>query len=1084
MLTIRYSPDWKYNETQAVSSVCESTVENGEILLVPEQRSFDTEWLLCEHGGDRISRFAEVLSFTRLASRVLSVVGGCAVPTLEKSGRLIAMAGALEQIRSRLKIYGSHVTKPEFLLQLLQVVDEFKGYGVRPEAVQALPLEGTLAQKMEELCLIVESYESLCGSARQDPASRLDLLTDALWESDYAAKKRFTVAGFTDFTGQELAVLEALLCQARDVTVYLTLDHVQKGMQVFSVPRQTAADLLKLAKKHGISARTERLAPEAVDSPLSFLAGELFSSGRSVWDAPAPELSLFTAQSAGEEVLNLTGCVQALIRGGLRYRDLAVVCTSMELYRPLLEVQFFRGNIPCYVSGNSDILAEPVIRSVLAALEAASTGMEPDTVAEYLKSGISGLSADACDLLENYAFTWKLRGRAWDKPFTLHPDGFRKERTDDSDARLARLEEYRQLAVVPLLKLRAALSGAACTEAQVLALADFLEEIGLERRLGERVNTLQAEGAFRQAQEYAQLYEILSQTMEQIYGVLGQTQRTPEEFFRFFRCALSRHSIGTIPASLDCVRVGDLSSMRGARAKVLLLLGADAGSFPAADGEHGLLSDAERRVLKQAGLPVAPDDAMRLDRSLLTIYTLLTAPTERLYVSCSEGSESYLFSRLRAMFPQCGRREYAPLPVSALSAASAVAALPEAMRGDYLAKLPELRDAEASLRERLGYSRGQLSSSTVQGLYGQTLRLSASKIDRFASCRLAYFLNYGIKAKELRPAEVDAPIYGTLVHWVLEQLVCKVMEEGGFAAATEERLSELTQHYIRDFVTQELGGLEENGARAAYVIERSFDEILKIVLDLWTELRQSAFVPAGVEVRFAGAQAITVHGALADCVITGFVDRVDLYKAKDGQTYLRVIDYKTGKKTLDYTDILNGVGLQMLIYLFALTGGESFGDALPAGVLYVPARYPVINKTSKLSDEELAKERAEKLRRSGLVLQNAEILQAMEPADAPVYLPITLGRNGRLRGRLATDEGFTLLKQFVTRQLADMTDALFSGDLTPNPYSRSVDDSSCTYCEFKAVCHVTGGSIPVRKLKTTPPELFWEKVEQEVLHRG
>ena len=1075
MLTIRYSPDWKHNQIRAVSSVCEAKTGNGQILLVPEQRSFDTEWLLCELGGDRISRFAEVLSFTRLADRALSYAGGCAIPTLEKSGRLIAMAAALEQIRSRLKIYGNHITKPEFLLQLLQIVDEFKSYGIRAEDAARLGLQGTLAQKMDELCLIVEAYESVCSGARQDPASRLDLLTETIYDSDYAEGKEITVEGFTDFTGQELAVLEALLLHAKSVTVYLTLDRLKTGAQVFSVPRDTAAALLHLAQKHGVPTKTEALAQNHTASPLTHLASELYAAKRSVWEAPAPQLNLITAQNACEEAELLTGFLQRLVHAGERYRNIAVVCTNSELYRPLLEVWFSRCGIPSYFSGSRDLLTSPVIRAVLAALEAATTGMEQDAVAEYLKSGFSGLAADDCDRLENYAFRWRLRGGAWDKPFTLHPDGFNREQTDDSRDRLAALEQSRQLAILPLLRLRGALSAADSTEAQVLALAEFLERIGLERQLSERVRLLREVGSFQQAQEYAQIYEVLCLTLEQIYGVIGQTQRTPEEFFRFFRCALSQHSIGTIPATLDCVRVGDLSEMRSVRAKRLLLLGADSNSFPSAEASAGLLSDTERRILKQAGLPIAPDSAERLDRSLLTIYTVLTAPTEQLYISCIEGAESYLFSRLRALFPTCETQRVSPLPVSRLASAAVIAPLPEQTQQAYVQAIPGITEDAAALQARSSYSRGKLSSETVRRLYGETLRLSASKIDKFASCRLSYFLNYGLKAQERRVAEVDAPIYGTLVHWVLENLVRQVMQEGGFAKVPEERLRELTEQFIRQFVAQELHGLEENSARAAYIIQRSFEEIHAIVLTLWDELRNSDFLPAGVEVRFAGTQAITVHGLLADCIITGFVDRVDLYIAQDGRTYLRVIDYKTGKKVLDYTDILSGVGLQMLIYLFALTDGGSYDGAQPAGVMYVPASYPVIYKTSRLSDEALGKARRDTLRRSGLLLQNEEVLRAMDPNETPVYLP---------KGSLASEDDFSLLKRFVTNQLSDMTDALFSGDLTANPYERSEYDGSCKYCEYKSVCHVSGGGIPVRELKATSEKQFWEKVEQEVQTHG
>ena len=245
MLTVRYNPNWKENARLAVESLCTLPEEARGILIVPEQNSFDAEWALCERGGDTVSRRAEVLSFTRLAARVFSVAGGAAVPTLDKSGRMIAMAGALELLRPKLKLYGAHIAKPEFLEQLLKVVDEFHAYGLDAAAVRKArdELSAPLSEKLEELCLILELYDTVCARSALDPATRLDRLRGALWESDFARGLSVAVEGFTDFTAQELAVLVVLAQRAEAVTVWLCCDSLQGGQNVFSVRRATARPL-------------------------------------------------------------------------------------------------------------------------------------------------------------------------------------------------------------------------------------------------------------------------------------------------------------------------------------------------------------------------------------------------------------------------------------------------------------------------------------------------------------------------------------------------------------------------------------------------------------------------------------------------------------------------------------------------------------------------------------------------------------------------------------------------------------------------------------------------------------------------
>lgn len=1084
MLRFCYAPQRRAVSDFALSVICENAARgtDRQILIVPEQFSFETERRLCVRGGDSIPRFAEVLSFSRLADRVFSVVGGACVRTLDQSGRLIAIAGALEQVRSRLKIYGTYITKPEFLLQLLQISDEFKSYGVSSDAVcRVFPaLTGTLAEKMEELTLILEAYDAVCSGARLDPMMRPELLAAALTESDYADDREIVVDGFTDFTAQELQILCALMRTARCVTVCLCCDDPIYGQSVFSPVRDTVKALSRLADKYGISCTREAVSVHMGTDCLSHLAQHLFSPELPIWDAPAPSVLLSDADTVYDECLCAVGQLQRLLSDGARLREIAVACTD-GAYLPVLENLLSRYRLPAYFSGAQDVLQKSVLRGVLSALRAAASGMDADDVADYLNSGISGLSADACDRLKNYAFVWRLRGSAWEGEFTRDPRGYTGADPAQTACLLEGLNDARRLAVSPLLLLKEELSAARNTARQVLALNRFLERIDLRRQLSDRAAALSGQNRLQQSQEYAQLYGILTDTMEQVYGVLGETVRTPEEFFSFFRAALSQHTIGTVPATLDCISVGLLSEMRNTRAEHLLLLGASDGLLPSGAPTVGLLSDAERKVLTDAGLTLAPDAGARLERELLCAYTVLTAPTKTLYVSCKTDQPGYLFERLKKMLPRCRTVCPPPLPVTPLQAAELALC-----RGADLSGYSELTVHTDDLRRRAAYSPGRLSQKTVEVLYGRKIRLSASKIDKFASCKYAFFLRYGLSAAERKEAAVDAPIFGTFVHEVLEKTARQVMAEGGFHTVSEQRLDELAGGYAEQFIRERLNGTDGKSERELSLLRRNLEEIRGVVRELWEELRQSEYLPEDFELEFSGESAVELSGETASCRIVGMVDRVDLYRA-DGKTYLRIIDYKTGTKTFDYTDILSGIGLQMLIYLFALQSqaDERFGGTVvPAGVLYFPAKLPILSDTEKPSSENAEQARRSQLRRKGLLLDDERSLQAMEPTEeTPRYLPYKVLRSGERSGDLATGEQITLLKNYVFRTLADMTDEIFGGTLTPNPYARGASDGACKYCEYRTVCHIDSGKIEVRSLKTTSAARFWETLEKEAEHR-
>ena len=1091
MLTVKYSPDWRTNARLAVNSLCTLPADSRGILIVPEQNSFDAEWALCEQGGDTISQRAEVLSFTRLASRVFSAVGGAAVPTLDQSGRLIAIAGALELLRPKLRLYGAHIAKPEFLEQLLRVVDEFHAYGLDAAAVRRAKeeLSEPLSQKLEELCLILELYDAVCAKAAQDPSTRLDRLRDALWESDFAAGLHVTVEGFTDFTGQELAVLEALAARSAELTVWLCCDRLREGQSVFAVPRATASALRELAKRAGVPFRDAAQPTDRREPALDHLARKLFSSRTEPWSEATDRVKLLPAADPAEECELALGRVQELIQGGARWREIGIAYTDANLYEALLENLLDRYRVPAYLSGDRELLRHGVVRAVVYALQAAACGMEAEDVCEYLRSGCAPLTRDEADRLENYAYIWVLRGSRWDTPFDKNPAGpsLTPLEPEALTALLEPLNRAREAALVPLLRLKNELRAAPDTGGQVRALEHFLESIGLEYRIAEQAGALAAAGDLRRAQALTQLYELLLSVMEQIYGVLGGSARSPEEFCRLFRAALTQGSVGTIPATLDALRAGQLSAMRNAKLEHLILLGASDGLLPAWETGGGLLSDADRRHMKAAGLPAAPDSEARIDRDLLTAYTIFTAPSETLAVSCDRDAPSYLFTRLSELFPRRNDACPRPMPADEFGAAALLAGSGEAGRAA-LEAIPALRHAAEALRARAAYEPGSLDRAAVEALYGSSLSLSASKVDKLAACKFGYFLQYGLKLQERKQASVDPAMYGTLVHYVLEHTVEDVEGEGGFALVPEERVLALARHWYDRFVEEVLGGLASYTNRGSYLMERSFSEVEHVVRDLSRELAQSKFIPTLFEQEFKDQTAIPITGDLAVGSLMGVVDRVDLYTTERGKTYLRVVDYKTGRKDFDYTDILSGMGLQMLIYLFALTreAARFYGRELePAGVLYFPARYDVESTKGRLDPLEAEQAHRKKLRRKGLLLDVEEVLQAMEPGADPVYLPYKISRKtGERSGDLADERQLNLVEGHVRHTLGALADSLWSGTIAPDPYWRGDEHNACRWCPYRSVCRVDSGEVRLRRLRAVSGAEFWNALEKEAKERG
>ena len=554
--------------------ICENAAggREGQIFVVPEQFSHEAERRLCELGGDTISRYAEVLSLSRMADRVASVHGGAAAAYLDRGGRVLAMALAAEQTASRVKLFAAVLRKPEFLAELVQMVEEFQSYCLQPgDLLQAASrAEGQFSQKLEELALLYESYLAVCDTGRADPAERLQVLHTALVDTDWAADRCFYFDGFTDFTGAELAVLQALMRQGQDVWVALTLGDMD--LPVFRAARQTMQSIRQLAVRYEVPVKVYPCGKHKKRaSDVQTLLDVLFGSAETRYSSLG-NLSFRRFDHADEECRHAVHRVKELAAAGVRYRDITIACTDFTTYEPLLRAAMETAGVPGYYAGESDILAKPVLSAVLGALTAASGNLDYQEAALYLKSGLPLLEQDRCDRLDCYAYLWNIRGSQWGKEFTFHPQGFGLPWTPQDEMLLAQLEQDRVTAMEQLLQLRRSLQRAANTGEMVLAVDRFLEQLCLRRRLQEQAQRHMEQGRGQLAQELQQLHEILCDALEQTYLILGTTTRTPDDFVRLFRLLLTQYRVGTIPAGLDQVHVSSLPDLRHRRTGHLLVL--------------------------------------------------------------------------------------------------------------------------------------------------------------------------------------------------------------------------------------------------------------------------------------------------------------------------------------------------------------------------------------------------------------------------------------------------------------------------------------------------------------------------------
>ena len=1072
-----------------------------QILLVPEHASHLAEVDLCRVCGPTASRHAEVLSFRRLADRVLSITGGSADVTLDAGGKLLTLQKALAEVAPELTVYRRPSQKPAFLQQLLDLFDELRCYQVTPETLysSSQAIESATGAKLRDLSLLFGAYEARLRRPGLDARDKMTKLCENLEASHYAEGKDIFLDGFTYFNAQERAVLGVLLRQAGSVTVTL-LGEPNSRQEIFEPTLKTLAQLQRLAKDAG--SRVELKVLEAQDpTALGHLERCFFGPVRA-FEGDCSAIRLLEAGTVYSEVEQTAADILRLTAAGkCRFRDITVAARNMGDYMATIETVFARYGIPAYISRRSDILEKPVLSLLTGVLAAMSSGYEYEDMFRWLKTGLAGLTAEECDRLENYVLKWEIHGQMWlrDLDWTENPDGYGAPWNEKRQEELAEVNGLRRRVRDLLQPLAEGMKAAQTAGEKVEELYSFMERLSLRSALEDQMHDQAEAGRMQMAEETAQLWDILCGVLDQFVEILGDEPMDLEEFTRLFRQILTQYSVGTIPVSLDQVSVSEITRNDRHTTKYLFLLGVNDHVIPDAGQSGGILTDDDREELTLLGVELAPGGMERIGIELQNLYAALTQPTEGITVSYPvtdvSGAElrpAFVVDRIKRLFPavsiekESADKEYRLTAV--LPALEAAGIMPGgklwqffAQEGGYEAHLNAMHRA-AAIR------RGALSPESVRTLYGQRISMSASRAERLRSCHFAYFMEYGLRAKPRTPAAFDAPQIGTFLHFLLENVTGEVLRLGGFGEVGEKDLHALVRKYMDQYVEQEFQNFKEKSARFRYLFSRLRTTAYAVIDQVAEELGCSDFVPLAFELGFGEGKdipSVVISEPGAELRLGGKVDRVDGW-VKDGKLYLRVVDYKSGKKSFDLGAVRMGLDIQMLLYLFTLQkeGKAYFGqDVEPAGILYLPARDEVLPAQRTITAEKLKAMRDKELRRSGLLLAEPAVLQAMEhdALQEPHFLPLQVKKDGSISGSIASSAQLGKLAKHVEKQLHQIAQEIRDGNIDADPCCKNEEDTPCRYCDWASACHFADGKNGdrLRLIQPLRSDEFWKLMDEE-----
>lgn len=1070
-------------------------------VIVPEQFTMQTQKTLVEMHPDKGILNIDVLSFERLAFRVLEEVGGDMRRILEETGKNMVLQKLVQIHQKDLVYLKNQMKKPGYLDEVKSLISEFMQYEVDREELDRMQErcedQVLLSMKLKDVTVLYNAFREYLSGHYMTGEEVLDVLAKQIPFSEKIRGSVFLLDGFTGFTPVQNEVIRELLAVCREVAVTVTMDvreplfTREKPHQLFYMSHRMIRTLSELAggTEDPVWVRPGEKSRFSDAPALRFLEQNLFRYRKEVYDREQEEIFLFSAAGPHREMEETARRISRLVRErGMRYGEIAVITGNLKEYGSIARQVFENSGIPCFIDEKHSILMNPFVEYLRAALEMVTSGFTYESVFRYLRCGMSDITREETDRLENYVIALGIRGfRNWKERLVRIYRGMAEESVME-------LNQARERFVGETGELAEGFSGKKKTIGEYCrCLYGFIVRSRIQEKLKKQEEIFKRQGEKAMEKEYAQIYGIVMELLDKMAEILGDEPASPEEFRQILETGMTQAQVALIPPSMDQVLVGDMERTRLKDIRALFFVGVNEGNIPKNTESGGILTERDRDFFADQGVELAPGPKELMNMQRFYLYLNLTKPDEYLCLSFSrsdaageKASPAYLIHTLERLYPG----------LTVLRAEEQGEELLETPDTGFEYLLEKLGDQEESLADPLfeelyswylrqpEYSarvkklteaafiknpRDRIGKSVAKALYGEVSLHGATRLERYAACAYAHFLRYGMMLTERAEYEFRAMDMGNVIHQALEKFAGELRSRGLEWKTVSDRERDRLAEDCLDRVAADYGNtILKSSARNQYMIRRT-ERILKRTLwALQEQLKQGDFQPEGFEVSIGG----------------GRIDRMDVLK-EDNRVYVKIIDYKTGNTSFDLVSLYHGLQLQLVIYMDAALEAEKKihpgCQVEPAGMFYYNVKDPMLREDVEEDMDKIRPGLLKELKMNGLLAGDRDVIDRMD--RTLVSLPVAYNKDGSFRSgsSVADTEQFRILSDYVKKKISGLREEILGGDAEVSPYELG-KNNACTYCPYQGACGFDK-KIPgyeYRRLKEFPDGEIWKEMTKEV----
>lgn len=1079
-------------------------------VIVPDQFTMQTQVDMVAKSGNRGGIMnIDVLSFSRLAHRIYEETGAEGKLVLDDTGKSLILRKLAGDIKDTIPYIGANLKRDGFIGEVKSVISEFMQYGVSPEGVDELIAvtggKGMIATKLNEIKTIYGAFRDYIRDTYITSEESMDVLARELDKSELIKGSVVCLDGFTGFTPVQMKVLRKLMVLCEKVYITLTLEEGKENCvqeDLFWFTAKSYKSIIKAANDCGVTIEKNEYLKKNVrfdnKADLLRLEENIFRYVDSEKDSAVKceRISIYEASDIQDEVRRLAMSIRQLAAEGAQYRDMAVVTGNMVDYENHIDRVFSQFDIPAYIDKTHALVMNPFVEYTKSLLQMILNDFDGDSVIRFLRSGIGNFDNDDVDLFENFILMSGIRGhkkygQVWafaGKKRSIYAGPEIMERVNN-------LRETINNAVKPFVEEDINRNSVESAKKLVETLYKCYTDVEMYEQLDAFRKSFEEKEDYTREREYAQVYRLTMQLLEQVHGLLGEEQLSMEEFARIIEAGFDEITVGTIPQSVDRVIVGDIERSRLKPVKYLFFLGVNDNAIPKKGTTCNLLSDMEREKLgeklketnKDISLAPTPREKMYIQRFYL--YNNLVKPSERLFISYSlmsgDGKSirpAYIVHMIKDLFKdlKVQRRN----DQSTLEDVYNYSELKEFVCG-LLRKhgefgleqdeMDELMQAISLVNESdkkgllelminnsfFRYMDNNLNAKIAGILYGETLLSNITRMEQFAKCAYSYFLQYGLSLEERRMYAIDGRGMGNIFHGVIEKYGEELSKRNvSWLDIDEETSSQIIEEQLRGYI-DEIGS-SLNDSKTGEFIQRKMSKVLhKAVSMLTYHLQAGEFNISDVEMSFKSYSALDEINVALDTQekmeISGRIDRIDTCEKQD-KIYVKIIDYKSGDKDFNLVNFYHGTQLQLVVYMSEgikhISRKNKDKEILPAAILYYHVADEAVNVGTEQNFDKINQMIKEELRTKGLVNSDGDVIKALdkEISGKSLVIPVNYKNESSISGSIMNSDEFKILEEYAQYKLRNLGNDIITGKITKNPCTDGDRYEACTYCNYKEVC--------------------------------